>query len=196
MYVSYSLGTHWLRATFGARHAIDYSGAAVLARGVSNVATLAKRIRALGYGTTTMGQIVGQVQHTFAAVEVGLGAVGSIALVVAGLMIAVVMSMTVLERRREIGVLRAMGARRRDIFFLFLTEAAVIGLMGGLRGDGIGWMLGKAGMSVTHIKGLFLVPPWLVLLGLGFGTVVAVLAGAVPAGHAARLNPVEALHSE
>lgn len=93
-------------------------------------------------------------------------------------MIAVVMSMAVLERTREIGVLRVVGARRRDVFALFLVEAGLLGLAGGAVGDAVGWAVGRIGGAALHQPQLVSVSPWLAVLGLGLGGRVAVLAGA------------------
>lgn len=134
-------------------------------------------------------------------IETALGAIGGIALVVAGLMIGVVMSMAVLERRREIGVLKAVGARRRDVSRLFLSEAGIIGFTGGvvgvLLGAGVGHIIDFALRHTTAQLGpIFVLPVWLIGLGLAFGTGVSVIAGAIPASHAAGLNPVDALRDE
>ena len=191
-----SLALHWVALATPKGAEVNYGNAVVVAASVNNVASVAKAIGDMGFGTTTAGDIVSKVQKIFGVLETGLGVIGGIALVVAGLMIAVVMSMAVLERSREIGVLRALGARRRDVFTLFLSEAVFIGFAGGAVGDVLGWALGKLGEVIFHQTGIFLVPLWLILLGLGFGAAVAFLAGAVPAGRAARLNPVDALRTE
>lgn len=109
------------------------------------------------------------------------------------------MSMAVLERRRDIGIFRALGARRRDIFRLFLSEAVLIGLAGGLVGLGLG---GGVGWGINMLLGqsasgdLFALPWWLAGLSLVLGGGVSLVAGAVPAGHAAALSPVDALRQE
>ncbi|CAB1127881.1 Macrolide export ATP-binding/permease protein MacB [Candidatus Hydrogenisulfobacillus filiaventi] len=173
-----------------------YAGAVVVARSTTGVSALAARIRRMGYGAVTAGSVLKQVGTAFAAIEAGLGAVGGIALVVAALMIGVVTSMTVLERRREIGIWRALGARQRDIFTLFVSEAAVIGLAGGLVGDALGWGIGVLAQKILHVGAIFLVPAWLILGGLVLGVGVAAVAALLPASHAARLNPVDALRTE
>ncbi len=195
-YVNATLADQWLALVAGKHHPIRYQSAIVVSQALNHVAGIAARLRREGYGVTTTQTVIHQIQHEFGLVETGLGIVGGIALAVAGLMIAVVMSMAVLERRREIGVWRALGARRRDVFVLFLVEAVAVGFVGGALGDVVGWSLGKLGAALFHQPGLFLVPLWLVLVGLLFGGGVAALAGAVPANHAARLRPVEALRGE
>lgn len=79
---------------------------------------------------------------------------------------------------------------------LFLVEAVLVGLGGAILGDVAGWALGQLGAVLFHQTGLFLVPLWLILLGLVFGGGVAAIAGAIPANHAARLRPVDALRAE
>ncbi len=195
-YVNSHLASQWLSSLAGPHQPIQYASAMVVATGINQVSSVASRIRHRGYGVTTTGSVIHQINHEFGIFETGLGIVGGIALAVAGLMIAVVMSMAVLERRREIGIWRALGARRRDIFILFLAEAIIVGLIGGILGVAVGWGLGQLGSQIFHQPGLFLVPLWLVLVGLVFGGGVAAVAGAIPANHAARLKPVEALRGE
>lgn len=194
-YVRYVQGLAWSRQA-AAGHNIVYPQAQVLAQSASKVQGLVKAIGRMGLTATSLGDVVNQVNRGFALLETGLGVIGGVALAVAGLMIAVVMSMSVLERRREIGILRALGARRRDVFSLFVTEAVLIGLAGGLVGDAVGWLLGLVGVDLLHTPGLFLVQPWLAILGVLFGAAVAALAGIFPANHAAALSPVEALRTE
>ncbi|MCL6596381.1 MAG: ATP-binding cassette domain-containing protein [Firmicutes bacterium] len=195
-YVDLSQAISWLRQTTGRGQPISFGSADVVAATVGEVNRVATAISARGYGAITAQSVIHQVQSTFAVIETGLGLVGGIALVVAGLMIGVVMSMAVLERRREIGIWRAVGARRRDVFALFLAEAVMMGAVGGALGVSVGWALGTVGAALFHHPGLFVVPWWLFGLGLGFGMGVAAIAGAVPANHAAGLRPVDALRAE
>ncbi len=196
VYVNAALADHWLALMAGKHRRVHYPSAIVVSHGISHVSDIAARLRHQGYGVTTTAAVIHKIQGEFSVVETGLGIVGGIALAVAGLMIAVVMSMAVLERRREIGVWRALGARRRDVFVLFLVEAVLVGLAGGILGDVSGWALGQLGAVLFHQTGLFLVPLWLTFLGLVFGGGVAAIAGAIPANHAARLRPVDALRAE
>ncbi len=200
-FVPYSTAETWFKDfSSNARH-LHYPGATVLARSLSQVAPLSHQIGAMGYSTTTLQQALHSIDKSFSLIETGLGAVGGIALVVAGLMIGVVMSMAVLERRRESGILRAIGARRRDISRLFLLEALSIGLIGGIVGIAIGAGVGSGiNVLVQHSSqvahGIFTLPLWLVGIGLLFGGGISIIAGAVPASHASSLNPVDALRQE
>jgi putative ABC transport system permease protein len=134
-----------------------------------------------------------------------LGIFGSLALVVASLGIINTLVMAILERRREIGVLKALGAADRDIRRLFFVEAAVMGLLGGICGVALGWAIGRAmnfGANVyLHRRSLpatnlSSVPWWLVAAAIAFSVGVSLAAGIYPASRAARLDPVEALRYE
>jgi ABC-type antimicrobial peptide transport system permease subunit len=116
------------------------------------------------------------------------------------------MVMSIYERTREIGVLKAIGASPGDIRLLFVAEAALIGLLGGIMGTIGGWLLGlglNEGIlaylqwrDVPVTGTFFVVTGWLVLLALAFAAVVGLLAGLYPAARAARLDPIEALRHE
>ncbi len=125
-----------------------------------------------------------------------IGVVG-IALVVGGIGIMNIMLVSVTERTREIGVRKAVGARRQDILVQFLIEAVTLSLVGG----GIGLLLGwGAGAGVVAIIPIDLppahVPLWAVLLSFGFSSAVGIVFGIYPAARAARLDPIEALRYE
>jgi putative ABC transport system permease protein len=100
----------------------------------------------------------------------------------------------VLERTREIGVRRALGARKREVLFQFLTEAAVLTSVGGI----LGILLGSAiGLAVHFLTGFPVsLPLWSFALGIGFSATVGIVFGMYPAIRAARLDPIEALRYE
>ncbi|GAC1670804.1 MAG: hypothetical protein NVS9B4_26560 [Candidatus Acidiferrum sp.] len=134
-----------------------------------------------------------------------LGIFGSLALAVATLGIVNTLVMAILERRREIGILKALGAADGDVKQLFFVEAGVMGLLGGVLGVCFGWLIGagvtwgtnlylkRQSLPAAHV---FAVPWWLVLCAILFAVIVSLAAGLYPAGRAARLNPVEALRYE
>jgi putative ABC transport system permease protein len=145
------------------------------------------------------------IRRFFAVLDMFLGIFGSLALAVASLAIVNTLVMAVLERRREIGIMKALGASDADVKKLFFAEAATMGLMGGAVGVALGWMIGRAINFGTNIylhrmkmpaENLWTVPLWLVVGAIGFAVLVSVLAGIYPAARAAKLDPVQALRYE
>ena len=127
-------------------------------------------------------------------IKYGLGGIGAVALVVGGIGIINVMMLTVTERIKEIGVMKAVGANKGDIRTLFLIESGILGLVSGL----IGVFLGGGLAYLISVLGNFpsTVTMTSILIGLGFGVITSVVAGVYPASRAARLDPVEALRAE
>jgi putative ABC transport system permease protein len=139
-----------------------------------------------------MLETLGSVLNIF---TLAVGALGGISLLVGGVGILTIMTIAVTERTSEVGLLRALGAGRRQILWLFLGEAVVLASLGGLAGLILGaggaWLLGVAIPALpTHT-------PWsYVLLAEGIAAVIGLTAGVVPAWRAARLDPIEALRTE
>ena len=123
-----------------------------------------------------------------------VGAIAGISLVVGGIGIANIMLVSVMERTREIGIRKAVGATSTDILSQFLTEAIVISTVGGLIGVALG--VGLAFAAAMLFKFPFIVPLWSVGAGFGLSLIVGVLAGGIPARNAAKLDPIAALHNE
>jgi putative ABC transport system permease protein len=170
-----------------------------------NVEAVENAIKKMGFSTFSLLDASHNLALVFRVFDSLLGIFGSLALVVASLGIINTLVMAILERRREIGVLKALGAADRDIQRLFFAEAGAMGLMGGVLGVVLGWAIGRAisaGINVylhsidlppTNVSS---VPWWMVGLAIGFAFLVSLAAGIYPASRAARLNPVEALRYE
>lgn len=128
------------------------------------------------------------------AILLALVVISSIALMVGGIGVMAIMTISVTERTREIGVRKAIGARRREILVQFLIEAAVLTSVGGL----LGVLLGSAiGLGVNLISGFPVsLPWWSFALGLGFSASIGIFFGMLPAWRASRLDPIEALRYE
>jgi putative ABC transport system permease protein len=120
--------------------------------------------------------------------------VGAISLLVGGIGIMNIMLVSVTERTREIGIRKAIGARRRNVLWQFLVESVVISAVGGIIGIGMGFGLGKLIAAISPLPAS--VTLWSIFLGLGFSSAVGIFFGIYPASKAARLNPIEALRYE
>lgn len=162
-------------------------------------------VEALGWRVFSYAEQFAEMQQFFFYFDLVLGMIGLVALITAALGIANTMIMSILERRREIGVLKSLGAGGRDIRIMFLAESAVVGAIGAVAGIVLGWIVSRISSSVAQAimvhnevdpVDLFALPWWLILIAFGFGVVVSVLAGMYPAGRAARVDPVETLRAE
>ena len=133
-------------------------------------------------------------QQTTQAVFLALVVISSIALLVGGIGVMAIMTMSVTERTSEIGLRKALGAKPREILWQFLVEASILTLAGGV----LGVLLGSGtGLLVHFISGFPIsLPWWSFALGLGFSATVGLVFGMVPAIRASRLDPIEALHHE
>ncbi len=145
------------------------------------------------------------LQQFFAVLDLFLGIFGSLALTVASIGIVNTLVMAILERRREIGIMKAIGASDGDVKKLFFAEAGAMGILGGIVGVALGWTIGQVINFGTNVylkrqslppEHFWAVPWWLVAAAIGFAFVVSLISGLYPAGRAARLDPVQALRYE
>jgi putative ABC transport system permease protein len=126
-----------------------------------------------------------------------LGAIGSISLLVGGIGIMNIMLVSVNERTREIGIRKAVGARRRDIMLQFLIESMALTLIGGILGILLGWAITVAVSLIPQASGLILlITAGTVIIAVGVSVAIGVVFGLYPAMRAARLHPIEALRYE
>ncbi len=178
-----------------------YSALFVVASSLDRVAAVRAEITAVGYTTSAPESLIDSVQRYVHVIEIVLGGIGLIGLVIAALGITNAMLAAVRERRREIGVLKAIGARDRDVRRIFLLEASTLGFVGGAIGTTAGWLTARALAGVVNgylakqgLQGVSLGVPTLVLAGGIVGaTLLALVAGTVPAQRAARLPTREAM---
>jgi putative ABC transport system permease protein len=152
----------------------------------------AKELDNFGIFTSdTLLDLYHQATNGIFAVLVGVVA---LSLVVGGIVIMNIMLMVVTERTREIGLRKALGARRRDIMSQVLTESVTLSTFGGLVGIAIGSLLARGISAVTPLPARL--EPWSVALGIGITATVGLFFGLYPASRAARLDPIEALRRE
>ncbi|MBK8026910.1 MAG: ABC transporter permease [Chloroflexi bacterium] len=179
---------------------------------------VSEAIKAMGFSAGGIGEYLNQINGFFTAMRLVLGGVGGIALLVAAFGVANTMTMAILERTREIGLMKAVGARDRDILTVFLIEAGLVGLVGGGAGLTVSYAVGQLinsaiastptdpnamsplgfiGVNPAALgSGLVLITPELGLFTLALATCVGLGAGVLPALRAARMLTVNALRTE
>ncbi len=163
------------------------------------------RIEEMGYGTISFLSRFAEIRKSFLLFDMFVGAIGFIALFVAALGIVNTMVMSILERTREIGILKSLGAEDGQIRLLFLIESGTIGLAGSLGGIALGWLVSRAASFVMQrwmetqdvpVVDMFSLPVWVAAAAIAFGVLVSVMAGLYPASRASRIDPVQALRHD
>ena len=187
-----------------------YGQVVVKVSDVDQVIAITDQITQMGFQAFTPQSFVEGINNFYNVLQIIFGGVGAIALLVAAIGIANTMAMSILERTREIGLMKAVGATNRDVLAIFLGEAAGIGFLGGLGGVIIGWLAGQ-GINVLAMVYLanqatqqggappsvaVYTPVWLPLFALIFSTFIGMLSGLYPALRAATMIPVLALKYE
>lgn len=164
------------------------------------------QIKAMGYEAYSLTDALENMKQTSGLIQAILGGIGAVSLFVAAIGITNTMVMSIYERTKEIGVMKVIGAQLKDIKRLFLFEAAMIGLFGGILGIGLSFgisfiintvlsgMNGNSGYYGPAI--LSDIPVWLALSGMGFSTVIGLVAGYYPAVRATKLSALEAIRTE
>lgn len=167
----------------------SYSVVMVRVTHLQDTEEVEKKIKDLGFSAFSISDALASAKKAFILLDILLGLVGSIALAVSSLGIVNTMVMSILERTREIGVMKAIGGSDGDIRKIFFVEASLIGAMGGCFGIVLGWSVGKlinlgANIYIQRQGGaavqMFFIPLWLVVGGLGFSILMSFLAGSYP----------------
>jgi putative ABC transport system permease protein len=173
------------------------------AESIESVDQITREVQAeLGEGVMVMSSqlIAGMVGSVMTMMEAILGGIAAISLVVAGISVINTMTISVMERTREIGVMKALGAKSRDVLTMFLTESLLTGLIGGVIGVVFGIFLGQiASTLLTLTMGVSLtsVPSLEVgIVGIAFAVITGTFSGLYPSRKASKLAPVEALRYE
>lgn len=192
--------TEFLRK--GSAGSDKYATIQVTVASPNDLTPVRKELEALGLNVFALAEQMKEIRRAFLAVNAVLGVVGFIALIVAGLGIINTLLMSILERTREIGIMKAIGGSEGQIKGVFFGEAAVIGLVGAVGGIILGWLVTLAAGAIINMKiqemgeapvDLFYFPWWLILGSIGFAIGLSLIAGLYPAARAARIDPVEAL---
>ena len=189
------------------RDADNYSFLLVRTEDVEHTRQVSQELRDKGYNSWSMADNLEGIEKTSRTVQAILGGIGAITLLVAALGITNTMIMSIYERTKEIGIMKVIGATFSDIYSLFLTEAGMIGFLGGVFGLGLSYgasrlinHLGRnflnGGMPSEEIMNISLIPPWLALFALIFSVLIGIVAGLYPAYRAVRLSPIKAIRNE
>jgi putative ABC transport system permease protein len=182
-----------------------YSSLSVRVKNPAQIRAIEDAIKKMGFNTFSILDATRSLQQFFAVLDLFLGIFGSLALAVASIGIVNTLVMAILERRREIGIMKAIGASDGDVKKLFFAEAGAMGILGGIVGVALGWAIGQVINLGTNVylkrqslppEHFWSVPWWLVGSAIVFAFIVSLLSGLYPAGRAARLDPVQALRYE
>lgn len=181
---------------------------------VKNVDKVEKKIKEMGYQTESLNSFTEPLEQTSNMMQMVLGGVGAVAMLVSAISIANTMIMSIYERTKEIGVMKVLGCCITDIKKLFLFEAGMIGLIGGVIGIGLSYIasfcINKYGKplfealmkstSVTYdntiTTSFSIIPFWLPFLAAGFAIAVGVISGYYPAKRATKISAIEAMKTE
>ena len=183
-----------------------YDSAVIRVTDPAALADVRKRLTELGFGSFSIVDQMEQIKTVFLIIDSALGLLGGISLLVASFGIANTMIMSILERTREIGIMKAIGAEDRHIKMIFFIEAGVIGLTGGVIGSLAAWGIDAVANRLAYryilkpqgasFVDFFSLPPYLWLGAILFALTVSILAALYPAARAARIDPVRALRHD
>ncbi|MDR0570626.1 MAG: ABC transporter permease [Clostridiales Family XIII bacterium] len=185
-----------------------YRQARVYVEDITKIKQISDSIRDMGFQTSSLNDALEMMQKQARTTQMILAGIGAISLLVAALGITNTMIMSIYERTKEIGIMKVIGADLPDIGKLFLVEAAIIGLLGGIAGVGISYLISTLMNTVLRpfLSGILgdmgsegsmsVIPLWLPLAALGFATLIGVASGYFPARRAMRLSALESIRNE
>ena len=189
---------------------VEYSEAWVKVKDIKNVMDISKQINEMGYNAWSLGDMLGELNSISQTIQMVLGSIGAVSLLVAAIGITNTMVMSIYERTREIGIMKVIGAKIKDINRLFLFEAGFIGLVGGgvglLLSTIVSLLLNNTGMNLAGMIGFYMgdaqaklsvIPLWLYLVSLIFSSLIGVLSGIMPARRASsKISALEAIRND
>ena len=183
---------------------IFYSSVTVNVDEMDNVTAIQQTISDMGYRAYSNAEWIESDMQIMNIIQAVLGGIGGISLFVAAIGITNTMMMSIYERTKEIGIMKVIGCRIRDIQLLFLIEAGYIGFIGGGIGIALSYALsyimnnviGLGAMMYEEGVDLSVIPPWLALVAIVFAALIAMLAGFLPSIRAMKLSPLAAIRAE
>jgi len=189
-------------ASLGELGVSRYGQVKVKCRSNQEMSVVREAVLEKGFLVSSLSETVDQANQIFSVLQIILMLFGVIALVVSAIGMFNTMTITLLERTEEIGIMKSIGASDRSVAFMFFMESAIMGFLGGLTGVSIGWLGGfifnvLINFLATRFGGepvsLFYSPGWFVTSVVMFSTIVGLLTGLAPARRASRIDPLDAL---
>lgn len=180
----------------------EYSSVKVKIDNESNLAKTRDSLTSMGFLVSALSDTIDQANKIFGIIQIVLGVFGTVALIVAAIGLINTMTISLLERTNEIGIMRAIGASPRDVMWLFLGESLMIGFLGGLSGILLGITVSQLFQMIINLLSrslggealnLFSYPLWFMISIIVLSTSVGLIGGYFPAKRAAKLNPLDAL---
>ncbi len=183
----------------------DYSRLKVKSQSSEYLDSLKTRLSEEGYSVSSLSETVNEVNKMFRVIKIILALFGTIALLVSAIGMFNTMTVALLERTKEIGIMKSIGASETDILLVFLLESSIMGFLGGVAGVVLGvtsgiiinllanivaWRMGGQTMMLFHF------PAWFILFIIGFSLFIGFLTGVVPARRASTIDPLDALRSK
>ena len=184
-----------------------YSRIIVKVKDINDVQRIKNQIKDMGFFADSLTDILESMQKTTSSIRIVLGAIGAVSLLVASIGITNTMVMSIYERTREIGIMKVIGSSLGDIKRMFLFEASMIGLLGGIIGlllsYGVSYGLNTAGFALIGFFGPpgggskpSIIPLWLAVSAMLFTTIIGLVSGFYPARRAMNLSALEAIRKE
>ncbi|WP_438351101.1 ATP-binding cassette domain-containing protein [Paenibacillus sp. FA6] len=164
-----------------------------------DVEGIKEAVEVAGFKSSPIASIMKQITTYVKMASWLLSGIAGISLLVSGIMILVVLNISVVERTREIGILRAIGARKKDIRRIFFSESALLGLLSGVIAVAVAWVVSLVLNNILFNNfgaELIQLTPVYMIFGIGISTLISVVAGMLPSSKAAKLDPMESLRYE
>ena len=183
----------------------NYGSVYVRVKEINETQAVIDTLKQRGLNVFALSEQLKEIKRAFLIMDSLLGAIGLIALVVAALGIINTMLMSILERTREIGIMKSIGGSEGEIKVIFFVEAAFIGFIGAIFGLGLGWLVTRIANAIMNSQirpqdlpsvDLFSFPLWLIVGSIAFAVFISLAAGLYPAARAARIDPVKALRHD